>query len=228
VIRLVLFDIDGTLVTTGGAGVRAFERVLATQFGVPGGIDGVRFAGRTDSSLVHEIFRKHRIEVAPETVARFFDAYYFWLDHLLERSNGGPLPGARDWLEALAGLPHRPAVGLLTGNVRLGAEIKLRHYGLWDHFQTGGFGDDDLDRNRIAVAARRRGEELLGGRLKDSEVLVVGDTPLDIACGRHAGARTLAVATGPHSLAELAAHQPDWVAADLRQASVRRICGGED
>jgi phosphoglycolate phosphatase len=223
VIRLVLFDIDGTLLITGGAGMRAFERTLATQFGIPNATEGIRFAGRTDQSIVREIFLKHRLEPAPENFQRFFEAYVFLLDHLLERLPGSLLPGVRDWISSLEALPSRPALGLLTGNIRLGAELKLRRFGLWEHFQTGGFGDDHLDRNQIAVVARQRGEKLLGEKLADGAVLVVGDTPLDIACGRHLGARVLAVATGPHPVGELEEHRPDWAVRDLRQMSVERL-----
>jgi phosphoglycolate phosphatase len=225
VIRLALFDVDGTLVITGGAGVRAFGRTLATQFGIADGTEGVRFAGRTDSSLVREIFIRHDLEPSPANVQQFFDAYVFLLDHLLQSPPGGALPGVHDWLETLRRLPDPPLLGLLTGNIRLGAEIKLRRFCLWDYCETGGFADDHIDRNRIAETARRRGEQLLGRKLEGEEVLVVGDTPLDIACGRHLGARVLAVATGPFAPEELRQHQPDWTAVDLREASVAAICG---
>jgi phosphoglycolate phosphatase len=225
VIRLVLFDIDGTLLVTGGAGVRAFGRVMATQFGIPNGTEGISFAGRTDTSIVREIFLKHHLDPSPENCQRFFEAYVFLLDHWLGQLPGGPLPGVTEWLDALAALPACPRLGLLTGNIRLGAEIKLRRFGLWERFETGGFGDDHLERNEIALAAQRRGEELLGRRLEGSEVLVVGDTPLDIACGRRLGAKVLAVATGGHALDELRRHRPDWAVPDLRRVSAREICG---
>jgi phosphoglycolate phosphatase len=224
VIRLVLFDIDGTLLVTGGAGVKAFGRVLASRFGVPDGTDGVSFAGRTDPSIVRDLFLKHGVDPSPENFREFFDAYVFFLDHFLQHVPPRPLPGVREWIAALRALPQAPVVGLLTGNIRLGAELKLRHFGLWDLFQTGGFGDDNIDRNQIAVAARHRGERLLGVQLTGPEVLVVGDTPLDVACGHHVGARVLAVATGPHTVAELRNHRPDWAVADLRDISPETVC----
>jgi phosphoglycolate phosphatase len=224
-IRAVLFDVDGTLIHTSGAGVKAFGRAFATGFGIRDGTHGVDFAGRTDPSLVEEIFRKHRVQPTPEAMQRFFDAYVFFLDHFLDQLPGGAQPGVRDWLEGLAALPHRPLRGLLTGNIRLGAEIKLRHFGLWEHFQVGGFGDDDLDRNRIAEIAGDRARALVHNELAGHEILVVGDTPRDIACGRHIGARVLAVATGKHDLARLRGQNPDWAVANLAQVDVKEICG---
>ena len=105
-----------------------------------------------------------------------------------------------EWLAGVAALPTQPLLGLLTGNIRLGAQLKLRHYRLWESFVTGGFGDDHEDRNEIARIAKARGSRRLGRELLGREVLVIGDTPLDIACARAIGARCLAVATGGASL----------------------------
>ncbi len=224
-IRLVLFDVDGTLIHTSGAGVKAFGRTFATEFGIRDGTHKVDFAGRTDPSLVEEVLLRHQIQPNAEAMQRFFEAYVFFLDYFLNELPGGPQPGVRDWLGGLGNLPHRPVRGLLTGNIRLGAEIKLRHFGLWEHFQVGGFGDDHIDRNRIAEIARGRGEAFFQGPLKGEEILVVGDTPLDIACGRHIGARVLAVATGKHDLGRLRDHHPDWAVASLTEVPVIEICG---
>ena len=222
-VRLVLFDIDGTLLHTGGAGVRAFGRAFATEFGLAHGTERMRFAGRTDSGLVREFLTQHGVSPTPENFRRFCDAYIFWLDHHLHELAGGPCPGAREWLAELAALPEPPLLGLLTGNIRLGAQIKLRHYGLWDSFVTGGFGDDHEDRNEIARVAQARGSRLIGRELRGDEILVIGDTPLDIACGRAIGARCLAVATGGAQLDELQAHRPDWAVADLTHLSVADV-----
>ncbi|MBI5387723.1 MAG: HAD hydrolase-like protein [Verrucomicrobia bacterium] len=224
-IRLILFDIDGTLIFTGGAGEKAFARVLDTQFGIQNGTARVAFAGRTDPGIVREIFLNHGLEPTPENFAKFFDAYVFFLDHFLHQLRGGTHPGVWEWIQALQRLSPPPVLGLLTGNISLGAEIKLRRFDLWDVFATGGFGDDHVERNRIAVVARKRGEQLLGAKLHDEEILVVGDTPLDITCGRHIGAKVLAVATGGAKLSQLQAHQPDWAVSDLRAVSVREACG---
>jgi phosphoglycolate phosphatase len=223
-IQLVLFDIDGTLIQTGGAGERAFGKVCETEFQAPNGTAQVRFAGRTDTAIVLELFRNHRIEPSPENVRRFFESYVFWLDHMLDQTEGRVLPGIARWMEDLAGLPRPPAIGLLTGNIRLGAQIKLSHYRLWNHFATGAFGDDHEDRNQVAQVARRRGSRHLGRELRGEEILVVGDTPMDIACARAIGARVLAVATGSYALKELETHRPDWTVNNLEQIRAGDFC----
>jgi phosphoglycolate phosphatase len=220
VFHLVLFDIDGTLIHTGGAGVKAFARTLMSEFRISNGTEKIRFGGRTDPSLVRELFEHCGIEHSPGNIQRFFDSYSFWLAQLLADSNrGGPCPGVLQFIADLKSSPQPPLIGLLTGNIRLGAEIKLRHYGLWDLFETGAFGDDDEDRCQIAAIARDRGSQQLHRPLKGEEILVVGDTPHDIGCGRAIGARVLAVATGGSSRAELEMHQPDWLLNTLEQAS---------
>lgn len=224
-IRLVLFDIDGTLVHTGGAGVKAFARVFATQFGATDGFERLKFAGRTDVSLVREFFGYHEIPEAPENFERFFECYVFWLDHILSTSRTEMCPAVREFIASVRALPQPPLIGLLTGNIRLGAEIKLRHFDLWKEFVTGGFADDSEDRSGIAAAARNRGSRLLGKPLRGEEVLVIGDTPLDIRCARAIDAKILAVATGGARLHELQQHQPDWAVADLNAITAAEVCG---
>ncbi len=223
-IRLVLFDIDGTLIQSGGAGEQAFARVCAAEFNVPNGAAQLRFSGRTDPAIVHEFFTRHDIKPSPENFRRFFDRYVFWLDHLLGQLAGQVLPGVREALRDLGGLRRRPVIGLLTGNIRLGAQIKLSYYHLWDHFVTGGFGDDHEDRNQVAAVARERGRRLLGEKLHGEEILVIGDTPLDVACAKAIDARVLAVATGKHRREELASHQPDWTVESLGGVNWGEIC----
>jgi len=223
---LALFDIDGTLIHTRGAGVQAFGRALEFEFNHPDVSHRIRFGGRTDPSLVREVFHHANIEHTCENVSRFFDAYVFWLDHLLtESGQGGACPGVLDFLRNLRTLPNPPVIGLLTGNIRLGAEIKLRRFNLWETFAIGAFGDDDEDRNRIADIALHRGRELLGDTLAGDEVLVVGDTPRDIECGRAIGAQVLAVATGGAKSAELKTHQPDWLVPTLEHVNAAELCG---
>ena len=224
-VRLVLFDVDGTLVHTGRAGTQAFARTLATEFNAPGGTEKVRFAGRTDFSLVRELFAHNGIPATPENFQRFFENYVFWLDQILLQSNGEICRGVTRLLADLQALPQPPMLGLLTGNIRLGAEIKLRHYGLWDHFQTGGFANDHEDRDHIAAAALERGRRVLGKDLQPGEIVVVGDTPFDIRCGKFIGARVLAVATGGAKLDELKKHSPDWAVEDLTRVTAREVCG---
>jgi phosphoglycolate phosphatase-like HAD superfamily hydrolase len=222
-IRLVLFDIDGTLIQSGGAGEKAFAHVCASQFGVPNGTQHLSFAGRTDPAIIREFFQQHDIKPSAENFRRFLDAYVFFLDHLLAKLDGRVLPGVRDLIREWCALPQPPVMGLLTGNIRLGARLKLGHYQLWEEFQTGAFGDDHEDRNHVATVARERGSRLLGNKLRGEEILVIGDTPLDIACARAIDAKVLAVATGRFGVEELRPHQPDWAVETLEAVSVREL-----
>jgi phosphoglycolate phosphatase-like HAD superfamily hydrolase len=224
-VRLVLFDIDGTLVNTGGAGEKAFARVCAEEFAVPHGTRELQFAGRTDPSIVREFFSRHGITPDPEHFRRFFDRYVFWLDHMLGCIAGRVLPGVPEWIRGLEELSVPPVIGLLTGNIRLGAEIKLKHYGLWERFELGGFGDDHEDRNVLAEVARDRGARRLGRALPGDAILVVGDTPRDVECARAIGARCLAVATGKFSVEELRREKPDWAVDTLEALAVEEVAG---
>ena len=224
-VRLVLFDIDGTLIHSGGAGEQAFARVCATEFNVPKGTESLRFAGRTDPSIVRDFFCGHGIEPSEKNFRRFFENYVIWLAQMLGQTSGRVLPGVEGMIGRLRKMAVPPAIGLLTGNIRPGAQIKLSHYKLWDHFQTGAFGDDHEDRNEIAAIARDRGSQLLQRKLRGEEILVIGDTPLDIACGKAIQAKILAVATGNYSLDQLREHTPHWVCSDLQQICVEEVCG---
>jgi phosphoglycolate phosphatase len=224
-VRLVLFDVDGTLIRTGGAGMKAFAEALHTEFKVLDGFDRMKFAGRTDRSLLREFFGYNGIALTAENVDRFSGRYVFWLDHFLAQGQAQVCAGVREFIHGLQTLPQPPLLGLLTGNLRLGAEIKLRHLDLWDVFATGAFADDHEDRNHIAAIARHRGCRILGETLQDDQVLVVGDTPLDIRCARAIGAKALAVATGGASLQELKRHQPDWAVPHLLGLSPSQVTG---
>jgi phosphoglycolate phosphatase len=224
-IRLVLFDIDGTLIASGGAGEKSFARVCATEFGVPNGTAKLSFSGRTDPSIVREFFSHHDIEPSADNFRRFFDRYVFCLDDMLGRLDGRVLPGVHEMLRAMKALPQPPLLGLLTGNIRLGAQIKLGHFKLWQEFRLGAFGDDHEDRNQLAVIARERGRTLSGRKLRGDEVLVIGDTPRDIECARAIDARILAVATGAFSREQLQKDSPTWAVEKLDQISITELCG---
>lgn len=224
-VRLVLFDIDGTLIRTNGAGVSAFERAFAVEFGLERATEGVRFAGRTDGGLVREILQRAGLEASPANFQRFFERYVLLLDQSIAGRGGSVCPGVHEFLRALRALPQPPVTGLLTGNIRRGAEIKLRCFGLWEEFAFGGFADDHEDRNQIAVAARERGRRHFGHELAGEEIVVIGDTQHDVRCGRAIGARVLAVATGGETLEELRPHAPDWLLRDLSEASAEEVCG---
>jgi phosphoglycolate phosphatase-like HAD superfamily hydrolase len=224
-VRLILFDIDGTLVHTGGAGVKAFAKVFSTEFGAHDGFERLKFAGRTDFSLVREFFSYHKIAATRKNFDRFFERYVFWLDHILHQSTKEVCPGVWDLIHALQALPHAPLLGLLTGNIRLGAEIKLRSFGLWEVFATGAFADDHEERDQIAAIALKRGSRILNEQLRGDQVIVIGDTPMDIRCARAISAKALAVATGSFTVEELRSHQPDWAVEDLRPIKAAEVAG---
>jgi phosphoglycolate phosphatase-like HAD superfamily hydrolase len=223
-VRLVLFDIDGTLVHTGHAGTKAFAKTFATEFDLHHGSERMKFAGRTDVSLVREFFKIHHLDESPKHFSQFFARYAFWLDHIIEQSTGSECAGVRAFIEDLLALPQPPMLGLLTGNIQLGAEIKLRRFGLWDYFVMGGFADDHEDRNHIAVAALARGRRVLDPHLQPNEVVVIGDTPFDVKCGKFIGAKTLAVATGGSKYEELVPCDADWTVQDMTQIQAKDIC----
>jgi phosphoglycolate phosphatase-like HAD superfamily hydrolase len=222
-VKLVLFDIDGTLVHTGHAGTQAFKKTFATEFNLHHGAEKIKFAGRTDVSLVREFFKIHGLPETPEHFSQFFERYVFWLDHILAATEGKVCRGVREFIRDLQALPNPPVLGLLTGNIRLGAELKLRRYGLWEIFQFGGFADDNEDRDQIAAAVFERGKRVLGKNLRAEEIVVIGDTQFDIRCGKFIGAKVLAVATGGATLENLRQHKPDWAVEDLTQISAKEI-----
>ena len=221
--RLVLFDIDGTLIHTHGVGVKAFFDTLKSEFRVEDSPEKYSFAGRTDRALVQEIFEQHGIKATEENFQRFFDTYVMWLDYRLRRSMGELTPGSDHFICSLLNHPNPPTIGLLTGNIRLGAEIKLRHFYLWDYFQLGAFGDESSNRNVLAKLALERGRKMLGRALKPEEVVVVGDTILDIACADAIGARCLAVCTGGSTFDELAERNTTWLAHNFCKIQSRVI-----
>jgi len=211
---VILFDIDGTLVRTGGAGKAAMEAGLLAAFGVPELRDGVPYSGRTDRAIARDLLAAHGLDPSPANQQTLQEAYLAHLPGSLAALGGLVCPGVGDLLVALASRPDT-VVGLLTGNVRAGAMVKLGHFGLWDHFAFGGFGDDLLDRDDVARAALAAARAHAGRAVDPADVWVVGDTPLDVQCARAIGARAVAVATGWHPAAELAACGPDYLFDDL-------------
>jgi phosphoglycolate phosphatase len=212
--RLLLFDIDGTLIHSGGAGVEALKLTLAERFDIVDDLDDIEIAGMTDSGIVISILKKHRIPVTNENIAAFLDSYVHFLSIELPRREGKLLPGVLELLEKLKLRPHL-VLALLTGNVSRGAQLKLKHHGVWHFFEFGAFADDHQDRNRLGSFAVARAKEKHGREFSATEIDVIGDTPRDITCGKAFGARTIAVATGGCSREQLAEHQPDFLIDDL-------------
>jgi phosphoglycolate phosphatase-like HAD superfamily hydrolase len=211
-----LFDIDGTLLSSGGAGKHAMYEALRAEFDVAELNDGVPFAGRTDRAIGRDLLRVHGIDDTPENWHRFCAAYLRLLPASLASRSGGVLPGVASLLDLLRSRDD-VEVGLLTGNLRDGARHKLEHYGIYHHFAFGGFGDIHFDRNDVAADAAREVERHTGRPWNCDRMWVIGDTPYDVRCARSIGARVLAVSTGLHSLDELAAERPDLLFADLSE-----------
>ena len=213
--KILFFDIDGTLIDSGGAGRMAMESALLAEFGVATTNPGVPYAGRTDAAIIGDLLRAHELEVSASNIQRFLECYLGHLPSCLIQRQGQTLPGVRPLLEALQGRSD-VLLGLLTGNVEAGASNKLSHFGLDHYFQCGGFADNLVERNDVARAARARAERHLGRPIDESITLwVIGDTPHDVTCGRAIGARVLAVATGTHSESQLQFAEPDHVMRDL-------------
>jgi phosphoglycolate phosphatase-like HAD superfamily hydrolase len=215
--HVCLFDIDGTLITSGGAGKAALEMAMAAEFGVTQSTDKLLFSGRPDRAIILDIFRLHAVADKPEHWQRLTAAYLRHLPGCLASHNGCVLPGIAALLDELR--RRSIPLGLLTGNIRAGAKAKLGHFGLHDHFAFGGFGDHHLDRDDIAREALAEVKARLNGRHSPDRIWVIGDTPLDIRCARAIGARAVAVGTGWHSMDELAAHEPDLLLEDLSDAT---------
>ena len=211
---LLLWDIDGTLISSGGAGMQALETGLRHALGVDGSLADIDFAGRTDRWIVRRIFEKFSLPHTEENFANLIDGYIAALPATLANPRARVLPGVREILTTAAARSDI-AQGLLTGNLRRGAKTKLGHHALWDFFAFGGFADDAELRNEISPHALRRAQEHTQTTFVPQRVWVIGDTPHDIECGRVIGARTLAVATGSHTAKQLAAHSPDAVFEDL-------------
>ncbi|HEY4281942.1 MAG TPA: HAD hydrolase-like protein [Chthoniobacterales bacterium] len=212
--RLLLFDIDGTLIHSAGAGAYSLRYTLAERFGIDDDLADIEFAGMTDSGIVISILNKHHLPPTNENVAGFLDTYVHFLSLELPRRAGQLLPGVPDLLEKLRGR-SQITLALLTGNISRGAQLKLEHYGVWHFFEFGAFADDHHDRNQLGPFAQARAREKHGYEFRADQIDVIGDTPRDIACGKSFGARTIAIATGSCPRQELAAHQPDFLFDDL-------------
>jgi phosphoglycolate phosphatase-like HAD superfamily hydrolase len=212
--HLLLWDIDGTLIASGGAGMRALQRGLRDALGIDGDLSDIDFAGRTDTWIMRAIFRKYALPDTPENFARLFEGYVGALPAALANPQTRVLPGIREILAAVAANGEF-AQGLLTGNKRRGAQVKLSHHGLWDYFAFGAFADDSEFRNDLGPHAVRRALAHHRVNFAPDRVWVIGDTPHDVACGKIIGARTLAVGTGGSTVDQLRAHAPTAVLENL-------------
>lgn len=215
--RVYLFDIDGTLIRSGGAGraaladamLAAFDRPLASEVDVH---------GRTDRWIGQQLLQLNGLEDSHENWLRFIGEYLRLLPQKLQQREGEVLPGVVALLQQL--LADGAAVGLLTGNVRAGADIKLSHFSLHTLVNStcfGGYGDTRDDRNHLAADAVDSARRHVGRDIDPDDVWIIGDTPRDVLCARSVGARVVAVATGGYSWEQLEAAKPDLLVESLEQ-----------
>ena len=201
---------------TGGAGGRAMSLAFQEIFGVRDGLSGISMAGRTDAWILADALTAHNISSDPEKLVRFRDAYLRHLTIELDKPGArkGLMPGVRELLDVLHGRDD-VYVALLTGNYEEGARIKLEYFDLWRYFPCGAFGDDAPQRDGLVSKALERIAASGGPSFSAADAVVIGDTPLDVACAAFCGARSIAVATGSHSVEELRAAGADVVMQDL-------------
>jgi phosphoglycolate phosphatase len=227
--RLILFDVDGTLLSTNGQAGAALGVALRETFGTAGPIEGYSWAGKTDPQIVYELLGGAgipRTEVEPR-LDELFDRYCAHLTARLSPVNTHALAGVREILGFLGGRGD-VAVGLLTGNIRRGAEIKLRAAGLTGAFDIGAFGSDEEDRNRLVPVARTRARTRWGEDFAGTRTVVVGDAEADIRCARAGGARAVAVASGSTGRQALEALRPDALVDSLASPqSLEALIGGD-
>lgn len=216
--RIVLFDIDGTILLSGGAGRASMESALRTMFGTSGPPE-YRYGGKTDKLIVRETMRLAGFDdpTIDERMPSVLEAYLTGLR--AEFANGGrrayTLPGVDVLLDAVEAADDL-VLGLLTGNLVDGAVVKLQSAGLTHaRFRVGAYGSDHEDRPMLPPIARQRASALLGHEVPGDRLVIIGDTPADVQCGRGVGARALAVATGGFSVEELAEHAPAATFGDL-------------
>ncbi len=207
--KLVLFDIDGTLLWTDGAGRSAIRTALLAEMGSTGPIEGFQFDGKTDPQIVHELLRAFGNPHAESGahVQAVCDRYVEMLEGELASGKRTPhvFPGVWELLDLIERRDDA-VLGLLTGNLAAGARLKLASVGMeFDRFRVGAFGSDAAERGELPAIAAARAAELVGEPPTGEDIVIIGDTPADVTCGVGVGARAIAVATGSYGVAELAA-----------------------
>lgn len=210
---LFLFDIDGTILASGGAGLRALTEAAEEIFGIPD-LGGIEIAGRTDSSIARQLLQRHQRPATPEALTQFEDCYLTHLASYLPKIEGKLLPGVVPLLDLLRDRDDC-VLALLTGNLERGAKLKLTQYGVWHYFEFGAYADDSADRNELGPFAQARAKDRYAVDFAPEHTFILGDTPHDITCARAINAKAIAIATGRHTRAELAECQPDFLFDDL-------------
>ncbi|MBN2200531.1 haloacid dehalogenase-like hydrolase [bacterium] len=214
--NLLLFDIDGTLLLSGGAGKVAMERSFETVWGIRDALRTVPLMGRTDPGIVRQVLQENGFPQDDSKIEKFREYYFWYLEEEigLDRPGKALCPGVLPLLKALSGAQNIE-LGLLTGNWRYSGLIKLRYFGIDGFFRIGAYADDSMNRDALVPVAMERFRQAHGMSPAPETVFVIGDTPFDIRCGKPHGVRTVAVATGVHAADELQAEFPDFLFADL-------------
>lgn len=233
--KLILFDIDGTLIVSGGAGARAMTRAFEKVWGLNDALRHIDVAGRTDNIILADALRSTDIVAEGEPLTQFKRTYCEFLREELRGAggadgvavqgnttgNGRPkcvLPGIVPLLESLVERPD-VSLALLTGNYAESAEIKLRHFDLWDYFEWGVWGSEAIDRHDLLPIAIQRHLDRGAVAIEPADVIIVGDTPHDISCAHRGGAKAIAVATGNYSFDTLQDCRPDVLVQDFSDHS---------
>jgi phosphoglycolate phosphatase len=211
-LKLILFDIDGTLIRTAGAGKKSMEKAFEKIYNIKDGFHGIHMMGRTDPSIITEALSNHHLEWRHDEVEQFREAYFRILEREIKISRPGKriCPGVASLLELLDAQPDI-ILGLLTGNWRYSAFIKLRFFKIDHYFTIGAFGDDSSNREDLIPVVIDRLNANRGIQVEKQNMYVVGDTPTDIRCAKPQGVRTVAVATGFHTVEDLALEKPDYL-----------------
>jgi phosphoglycolate phosphatase len=216
VATVLLFDIDGTLVLSGGAGARAMNAAFEELFGIADAFHGTAMPGRTDAWLLSDACAANAIPGDAPDLALFRGVYLRHLSIELEKPGPrkGVMPGVRELLDVLSARDDM-YLALLSGNYEAAARLKLEYFDLWHYFHCGAFGDDAPDRNGLLPRAVQRVMACGGPSIAARDAIVIGDTPLDVACAAAAGAHSIAVATGSHDAGQLRDAGADVVFEDL-------------
>ena len=212
--KFILFDIDGTIMDSGGAGTRAMDTAFMELFSVRNAFQTISMAGKTDMQILKEGFELHNIDHSNGVIPEFYRIYAGYLKENMKSAGGHIKPGIREALRLLHTQQHC-ILGLLTGNIEEGARIKLDFFGLNDYFNIGAFGNDDEDRDRLLPIAVDKLFKKNSLKVGFRDCIVIGDTPRDVSCSQPYGAFSIAVATGPYSAATLSAAGADVVLNDL-------------
>ncbi len=215
--HLILFDIDGTLIDSGGAGTRSLDLAFEKLFSVENAFNDISMAGKTDAQIMKEGLTRHGIAV-DGNLNILVDTYLSHLQKEINNDRRHVKPGVYGLLERLS-LVKGIGLGLLTGNLELGARIKLEPFSLNKYFPAGAFGSDDEDRDKLLPIAIKRFEKLYRAKISFHDCVVIGDTPRDVYCSKPYGAMAIGVATGPYSIDTLKQAGADHVFENLSDHS---------